>query len=414
MATICIFEDSGFENLLPLTYTRAVYELRCGIMQIFEKIVHLYPETSITLYCRDYIADTLRERSGFPVNQKVNDDICLFLNGRVISLPKDININQNIDEVGIYGNTIIYAMLKKEKAENIGPSFFLKHDSADKLKKEGVKLSECRAEMINYPWDLVHHNAEQIEKDFNILIPKGEVSGTIYSGVHLLNPSQIYIGKGSSVKPGCVLDAEEGPILIGENVTLFPNCSIKGPAFIGSGSQIKMGAKIYEGTSIGEVCKVGGEVEEIIIQSYTNKQHDGFLGHSYLGMWCNIGAGTSTSDLKNNYSNVKVPIRGEMVDSGSMFVGLTMGDHSKSGINTMFNTGTVVGVMVNVFGADYPPKYIPSFAWGGSKGLSTYNLEKAIVVAKRVMGRRKKELTHAQEKLLRKIFEITAEERKML
>jgi len=414
MSTICIFEDWGYENLLPLTYTRAVYELRCGILQIFEKVISHFPESSITFFCRDYLADTLKQRTGLPVNQRINDESCILLNGRTLFYPEEINIIQNEEQAGIYGNTLVYARLKKERARNIEPSFFLEPDSADRLKKEGVKLFEYKSELINYPWDLIHHNAEQIKRDFNILVPQGEVLGTVYNGAYLLNPSRIYIGKGSLVKPGCVLDAEQGPIYIGDNVTVFPNSCIQGPAFIGKGSQVKMGAKIYEGTSIGEVCKVGGEVEESIIHSYSNKQHDGFLGHSYLGMWCNIGAGTSTSDLKNNYSRVRVPVRGKMVDSGSMFVGLTMGDHSKSGINTMFNTGTVVGVMANVFGANYPPKFIPSFSWGGSGGLTTYDLEKAIEVAKRVMERRKKELTPAQEKLLRKIFELTADERKMI
>jgi len=156
---------------------------------------------------------------------------------------------------------------------------------------------------------------------------------------------------------------------------------------------------------------VGGELEETIVHSYSNKQHDGFLGHSYLGMWVNLGADTNNSDLKNNYGNVKVYVDGEMVDSGSMFVGLTMGDHSKSGINTMFNTGTVVGVSCNVYGGGFPPKFIPSFTWGGAEGLVEYRLDKALETARAVMNRRKIDLTAADEKLIRGIFEATAKER---
>jgi UDP-N-acetylglucosamine diphosphorylase/glucosamine-1-phosphate N-acetyltransferase len=190
------------------------------------------------------------------------------------------------------------------------------------------------------------------------------------------------------------------------------NASLQGPVYVGAKSAIKMGAKIYEGTSIGEVCKVGGEVEETIIHSYSNKQHEGFLGHAYLGQWVNIGADSNNSDLKNNYGTVKVYVDGEMVDSGLMFVGLTMGDHAKCGINTMFNTGTVVGVMSNVFGSGYPEKFIPSFTWGGVEGMETYDIDKALEVARRVMARRKTALPAAQEKMLRQVFAMTASERK--
>ena len=239
------------------------------------------------------------------------------------------------------------------------------------------------AVVINYPWNLVANNGNEIISDFNLLTSENKglkIRGKVYPGVHLLNEANIFIDEGAKIKPGVVLDAESGPIYIGKEAKIFPNAVIEGPAFIGNKTAIKIGAKIYENTSIGEVCKVGGEVEESIIHSYSNKQHDGFLGHAYLGMWVNLGADTNNSDLKNNYGSVKVIINGQQVDSGSMFVGLTMGDHSKSAINTMFNTGTVVGVSSNVFGSGFPPKYVPSFSWGGSDNLSTYNIDKALKI----------------------------------
>jgi UDP-N-acetylglucosamine diphosphorylase/glucosamine-1-phosphate N-acetyltransferase len=209
-----------------------------------------------------------------------------------------------------------------------------------------------------------------------------------------------------------VLDAENGPIYIGKNVKILPNAVIEGPAYVGDGSLIKVSAKIYENTSIGPVCKVGGEVEASIIHAFSNKQHEGFIGHSYLGTWVNIGADTNNSDLKNDYGNVKVYVDGELIDSGSMFVGLIMGDHSKSGINLMFNTGTVVGVSCNIYGSGLPPKFVPSFSWGGAQdGFVTYRIDKAIEVARRVMARRNVQLTEIDEKLFRKIFELTEEER---
>jgi len=175
---------------------------------------------------------------------------------------------------------------------------------------------------------------------------------------------------------------------------------------------MKIGAKIYGGTSVGEMCKVGGEVEGTIIHGYTNKQHDGFLGHSYIGKRVNLGAGTNNSDLKNNYGRVKVFVDGDFVDSGRMFVGLTMGDHSTTGIHTMFNTGSVVGVCCNVFGAGFPPKFIPSFSWGGGKEFSEYDLPKGIETARRMMARRQVEMGKSYEKMLRDVYRKTAEYRK--
>jgi UDP-N-acetylglucosamine diphosphorylase/glucosamine-1-phosphate N-acetyltransferase len=279
---------------------------------------------------------------------------------------------------------------------------------------EGLEKEEVDVQMIRYPWDLVSNNGKQIVADARLLTrgTSGKrIRGKVYPGAMLINRKNIFIDTGATIKPGVVLDAENGPVHIGKNVTVFPNATIEGPAFVGDGSLIKIGAKIYENTSIGEMCKVGGEVEASIIHSYSNKQHDGFLGHAYLGMWVNLGADTNNSDLKNNYGTVKVYINGEPVDSGSMFVGLTMGDHSKAGINTMFNTGTVVGVSCNVFGSGFPPKYIPSFSWGGAEGLTLYDPDKSIGVARRVMARRKVELKEADERLFRKVFELTEKER---
>jgi UDP-N-acetylglucosamine diphosphorylase / glucose-1-phosphate thymidylyltransferase / UDP-N-acetylgalactosamine diphosphorylase / glucosamine-1-phosphate N-acetyltransferase / galactosamine-1-phosphate N-acetyltransferase len=279
---------------------------------------------------------------------------------------------------------------------------------------EGLVRKEVKVTMIRYPWDLVGNNGAQLRADFAALTAgmKEKINGKVYDGAILLNREAICIDAGAKVKPGVVLDAEEGPIYIAKNAKVFPNATIEGPAYIGEGSMIKIGAKIYEDTSIGPVCKVGGEVEASIIHSYSNKQHDGFLGHAYLCKWVNLGADTNNSDLKNNYGNVRVYINGEEVDSGSTFVGLTMADHSKSAINTMFNTGTVVGVSSNIFGAGFPPKYVPSFAWGGAESMTTYDMSRSLEVARRVMGRRKVVMSAAEEGVFRKVFELTHEERR--
>jgi UDP-N-acetylglucosamine diphosphorylase/glucosamine-1-phosphate N-acetyltransferase len=182
---------------------------------------------------------------------------------------------------------------------------------------------------------------------------------------------------------------------------------IEGPAAIGAKATVKMLARLYEGTTVGPLCKVGGEVEASILHACSNKQHDGFLGHSYVGAWCNLGAGTNTSDLKNNYAPVRVSIEGREVDSGQLFVGLTMGDHSKAAVSTMFNTGTVAGVGCNIFGADFPPKDIPSFTWGGRGGLVEYDFDKFCRTAELVMARREQRLTPALRAMLEHVFHQT-------
>jgi UDP-N-acetylglucosamine diphosphorylase/glucosamine-1-phosphate N-acetyltransferase len=373
-----------------------------------EKIARRFPESRLHLFCRDYLAEVVREATpGVPVNQPPTEN-CLFLNGRFIlgeKLPAPASQNLvwkkdgEVAAAWISGNRL--SALAKIKDGIIPTSWF-----------EGLPVEEIDGTFIRYPWDLVHHNPEQIKKDFAFFNRGGQILGKIYPNVTLLDEKNIYIAAGAKIKPGVVLDAEDGPIYIDEGATIMANASLQGPLFVGAKSAIKMGAKIYEGTSIGEVCKIGGEVEESIIHSYSNKQHEGFLGHAYLGQWVNLGADTNNSDLKNNYGTVKVYVDGEMVDSGSLFVGLTMGDHAKCGINTMFNTGTVVGVMSNVFGAGYPDKFIPSFTWGGIESMETYEIDKALEVTRRVMARRKMALSAAQEKMLRQVFEMTASERK--
>lgn len=408
MRELCIFEDGGYKKLLPLVYMRPVYELRCGIDLLLDKIVRSYPGSKVGFYCREYLRESLLERYRYPVNKTNNMD-CLFINGRVL-LDEGIPLDGG-EEIGVKDGTVIYARLNRENVKIMTPSLCLTDDLMDYLKKIKVKIVDFNARIIDYPWDLISQNSVQIERDFKAITIPAKIEGEVYDGVCLLNKSQIHIGRGSKVKPCTILDAENGPIYIGEGVKVFPNVTIEGPAFIGDKSQIKIGAKIYEGTSIGEVCKVGGEVEGSILHSFSNKQHDGFLGHSYICTWCNIGAGTSNSDLKNNYGNVRVRIGGVLVDSGLMFVGLSMGDHSKTGINTMFNTGTIVGVMANVFGSGFQPKFIPSFSWGGVNGMDIYRLEEAIEVAKRVLKRRGKDLTPVQDRLIRDVFELTGQER---
>jgi UDP-N-acetylglucosamine diphosphorylase/glucosamine-1-phosphate N-acetyltransferase len=411
---ICLFESSDYTTLLPLVYLRPVYDLRCGILTLREKAGLYFPGLPFSLFSRAYLEDIMKQQNpGLKVNQ-ISGDSCLFINGQVIvdkNFVSQVDLNGE-DTVYISGNVLAAVKISGKNLELIKPNI---PDTFTLLNFKNLLQKYVEVTFIKYPWELVNNNGGQIISDFKLLTSKSNgnnIKGNVYDGAFLLNKENIFIDEGSKIKPGVILDAEPGPIFIGKNVWVYPNAVIEGPAYIGDNSRIKIGAKIYENTSIGPACKVGGEVEESVIHSYSNKQHDGFLGHSYLGSWVNLGADTNNSDLKNNYGSVKVIINGEKIDSGSLFAGLVMGDHSKAGINTMFNTGTVAGVSSNIFGAGFPDKYIPSFSWGGAGSMITYSLQKSIETAKRVMKRRNVEMTSADEILFQKVFDLTGHERK--
>lgn len=407
--SVYIFEDPSYVKLFPLAYTRPVYDLRCGMLTLREKIARAYPRGRIVLLCRPYLAEVVKEQNpGFLINEFVGGE-SLLINGRVLV---DATFRTSIRPTGndtmyLCGDVVVAVRLRatEDQASRLVEGFDI--DQFEHCAKEQIP-----ARLVEYPWDLVHTNGEELVRDVAPLFAKkNPISTSKYPGVHFVNKKAIRLANDVVLKPGVVLDAESGPIVIDDGVRILANSVIEGPVYIGKGTTIKAGAKIYGNTSIGSVCKIGGEVEASIIHSYSNKQHDGFLGHSYLGMWCNLGADTNTSDLKNNYRSVQAYNNGKMVDTGRQFLGLIMGDHSKTSINTMFNTGSVVGVSANVFGAGFPPKHVPSFSWGGSDGLVTYQLEKAVEVARLVMARRSKNLTATEAKLLQKVFELTRKER---
>ncbi|HLA69727.1 MAG TPA: GlmU family protein [Bacteroidota bacterium] len=413
--TICLFEDNHATRLLPLVYFRPVYNLKCGILSLKEKILHVFPKAVVTLHCRGYLTEYMRLRNpDFRVNELPTGDT-LFLNGRTIvdeALAKQLSDGRD-DHVFMAGDDVVAARVQ---ASNLGRVRGKIGDPISAGLFDGMPRSTVNATMISYPWDLVRHNGDELVKDFGRLMKrvKGKrIRGDVSKGAHVLGRNDIYVGEGACVNPGVVLDAEEGPIYIGKKARIFPQATILGPVSVGDQSWVKVGAQIYEHTSIGPLSKVGGEVEETIIHGYSNKQHGGFLGHAYIGAWVNLGADTNNSDLKNNYGNVRVSIGDELVDTGMQFVGLTMGDHSKSAINSMFNTGTVVGASCNIFGYGFPPKYVPSFSWGAAgETFTTYGVDKAIDVARRVMSRRKVALASPEERLFKKVFELTSDERR--
>ena len=415
---ICIFEDNLFGNLEPLSFSRPVFELVCGMNSLLEKFVRYFSAADITLIVRPELANLTKQlHPKFKVNLLPSEE-ALFINGRILSddifvnslafVSKKPRIFTNNGEVA--AAYICGDLLKAIKA-NPNELFEL----ANSRKYE---VMDIEATWINYPWDLLtHHNSEfLIDAKFYFLLnskkSKSNIRGTVFDGVNFVNKENIFIADGASVKPGTTLDASSGPIIIEKNAQVFPNSVIQGPVYIGENSIVKSLSWIYENVFVGKFCKVGGEIEHSIILPYSNKQHTGFLGHAYLGSWVNLGADTNCSDLKNNYSTVKVYINGKEVDTKSQFLGLIMGDHSKSSINSMFNTGTIVGFSCNIFGADFPPKYVPSFSWGGSGSLVEYDINKSLATARIVMQRRNQDLNPDTAKLFSHIFEITENERR--
>lgn len=412
---ICIFEDEHYINFEPLVYSRPVYDLVCGMSTLKEKMIRAFPKEKMVLKCRKYIESFVREENPkCKVNQFDNDDY-LFINGRIVApsnLKNILKVKSNDDKVFVSKGIVVAAKVSKKKIIELSLD---KVDVIDTKLFNKLPSEEVNVECAQYLWDLIYLNGKEIQKDFEFYSKgkkrKASVKRKKYEGVSFVNRKNIFIGNEVEIKPGVVLDASTGPIFIEKNVTIFPNAVIQGPVYIGESSKIKSCATIYPNVSIGYVCKVGGEVEDSIIHSYTNKQHSGFLGHSYLGSWINIGADTNCSDLQNNYGSIKVQVNGRHIDSGKQFVGLIMGDHSKTAINTMFNTGTVVGFSSNVFGAGFPPKYIPSFSWGGIDSLKVYELSKALETAKTVFNRRDVPFDSKQNKLFEQVFELTQKDR---
>ena len=410
-ARLLIFEDASAENLKPLTWTRPAWGLRCGIVTLARKITAAYGDVEAVYHLRPYLADVVREERAVPVVSSAADakshlaGPLLLVSGRILA---DAQFAARIplegpEEVLRSGDDVVAVRL----ADGSKAAAALEGETLDAGALANLPSREVGVPLIRWPWDLVAANAREIEADFRRFAAAGHVAGEVHRAAVIEGHANVHVAEGATIQPGAVLLAEHGPISIGPGATVMAGAVIEGPVSIGPYATVKALARIYAGTTIGPVSKVGGEVEASILHAYSNKQHDGFLGHSYVGAWCNLGAGTNTSDLKNTYSTVRVSIEGRAVDTGSLFAGLLMGDHSKAGIGMMFNTGTVVGVGCNLFGGDFPPKDIPSFSWGGAGGLVEHDFEKFCRTAERVMARRDKHFTPALRTMLEYVFHQT-------
>lgn len=391
--TIVLFDDQRRDDLLPLTFTRPVAEIRMGILTISQKWSML-TGASVHYLTQDYLqAKYPNAPKGEPV---------LFVNGGVCP---DSNLVDKIsalkpNQAIVKCDTLIAAML---------------NSTVDTLPAAG--LFEMTFEYpddileVKYPWDIFRNNGEALVRDYS-LITKGRKSQPISATNTVLNPENVFIEEGARVECA-ILNAETGPIYIGKDAEVMEGSIVRGPFALGEHSALKMGAKIYGPTTVGPYCKVGGEVNNSVFFAFSNKAHDGFIGNSVIGEWCNLGADTNNSNLKNNYASVKLwnYRKKGFVDTGLQFCGLIMGDHSKCGINTMFNTGTVVGVSANIFGDGFPRNFIPCFSWGGAAGFTTYQPQKAFETARIMMSRRDLPFTDIDKEILLKVFELTREYR---
>ncbi len=381
-----LFDGHHHQKLKPLTLTRPVADLRVGLLRIHEKW-SLYLNSKVEIRCKDYLADKFSSKTN-----QADIGICAAL------LPND-ELLEAIDE--LVDNSM---MMKDGQIIAIRP-LPEENDLMDKkLNNYSVLKYSGEAKLINRPMDIFLLNENEIINDLNFINTE-ELVTEKYGEGNLIIGNQVFIEKGASVT-GATLNSTEGPIYIGKDSEIMEGVNIRGPFVLMNQSIVKMGAKIYGPTTIGPKCKVGGELGNVVFQGCSNKAHDGFLGNSVVGYWCNLGADTNTSNLKNNYSEVKSYNYDSNTyeSTGAMYCGLIIGDHSKSGINTMFNTGSVLGAFVNVFDGGFPPKFIPSFSWGGKQGFVPYRFEKAIEVAKVVMSRRNEELDEKTINIYKSIF----------
>lgn len=397
MNTTLILFDDNRDDLKPLTFTRPVCELRIGILTIKEKWEKRL-QTQASYHTAPYLS------TKYPI---VFGDLNLLINGSILPTPALCDYIQKelpTNTLLIKNGSPIALKTDKGTAEAFLFGGFVAPDTLE------TNLDFIK---INYPWEIFSNNGAALLADFQLLTA-GRTSQPLSSSNTVIgDASKIFLEEGAWVE-GSIFNTQDGPIYIGKNAMVMEGCLIRGGFALCEGAGTKMGAKIYGPTTIGPYSKVGGEVNNSVLMGYSNKGHDGFLGNSVLGEWCNLGADTNNSNLKNNYTEVQVwnYKKGSFVHTNLQFCGLIMGDHSKSAINTMFNTGTLVGVSCNIFGGDFPRKFIPSFSWGGSKNYMVYKLDAAIETAERVLQRRNKTMDDTEKAILAHVFEETAQYRK--
>jgi UDP-N-acetylglucosamine diphosphorylase / glucose-1-phosphate thymidylyltransferase / UDP-N-acetylgalactosamine diphosphorylase / glucosamine-1-phosphate N-acetyltransferase / galactosamine-1-phosphate N-acetyltransferase len=394
MPSVILFDDPSVQaNLLPFTFTRPVAGIRCGIMTLAEKWGH-WLDTLPSYLTKGYL-QRLYPFSISSTQLYINGCLCpnRALVDSILNLPAESTLRSAKDRRVLAVKTASASWKPDTATTNLSEHYFT-----------GAYTS------IQNLWDIYVENGAQIVADYALLTSHRQSLPVMDQFTNCYSPENIFIEEGATIR-AATLNAEGGPIYIGRNAVVSEGAIIQGPFAMDEGAVIAQGAKIRPNTTLGPYCKVGGEVNNSVLFGYSNKAHDGYLGNSVLGEWCNLGANTNNSNLKNDYTNVKLYsyTTQTLEDTGRIFCGLFMGDYTKAGISTMFNTGTVVGVNVNVFGAGFQPKHIPSFSWGGqAEGFAPYRFEKAAAVIRETMGRRQVDFDDKKEALLREVFEQTS------
>ena len=401
MLPICLFEDYQEVNFRPLTLSKPIFLLRTGCFTQVERIKSLFPNYSVAVDCRNSFRKLLEEESIALFKQvEEKETKVLFLNARWIPNRGDILNRISTLEAGSTSFSIFQenTLLLAWQSSGFSPDY--PEDAENKEYVEGELL-------LNGMGDLISDVGGQINADLrsigNALVG---IDSKSFSSVHFMNESAIFTNGEVKIEANCVLDAQNGPIILEDGVTVKANSVLYGPLYLGAHSTINALSRISN-AAIGPYCKIGGELSSSIVEGFSNKGHDGYLGNSYVSKWCNLGADTNTSNLRNDYGPVKLYNAQSKRDesTGLTFAGLFMADHSKCSINTMFNTGTVVGVSCNLFGSGFHDRHIPSFTWGKPGKYLPYRIDKSLKVAETMMARRGKKLTPAERSLLEKIAE---------
>lgn len=388
---VILFDDPAIrQDLLPFTFTRPTAKIRVGILTIDEKWSKAL-KNPISFLAQDYL------QKKYPLK---SSDLNLFING---ALCPDEDVVPAILQLEPGQVLIQHGIILASRQKDVN----LPDNSSGKVISYSKPIT-----IIDKPWKIFGYNAAQIKADFKMITAGRKSAGIKDKHTAVYGEENLFVEEGVDVK-AAIINAEPGPVYLGKNCVVQEGVLIHGSLALCEGSHLNMGAKMRGDSTVGPFSKVGGEVSNSVIFGFSNKAHDGFLGNSVLGEWCNLGADTNTSNLKNNYDKVKLwsHVNENFIDTGLQFCGLMMGDHSKCGINTMFNTGTVVDVSSNIFGEGFPRNYIPSFSWGGAKGLTVYQFEKALQTAGRAMARRNILLDENDREILKKVFEITTPNR---
>jgi UDP-N-acetylglucosamine diphosphorylase/glucosamine-1-phosphate N-acetyltransferase len=416
--TVILFEDEGYRLLLPLVFSRPLFELRCGIFTLRERLAALLNRPPAAI-CRPHLADVYGA-GRWPLGLLSSSQPLLFLNARardlhwlpaLLTAPLDTVFLADAAPSLLGTTTLLGARLSPTLASAVLLDL-LQQRSQDALAelRRFAQLVEVDTELLTFPWDIIRANGEQIVRDLPLLVRQSgwasaEQRKLADRSVLIHNPAQVYLHPQAQLEGPLVLDARDGPIVI-DAAKIEPFSFIQGPAAIGAGSLLAS-ARLRGESTIGPVCRIGGEVEASVVQGYSNKHHDGFLGHAYVGEWVNIGAMTTNSDLKNTYGSVRVVLEGYgQLDSGILKLGCFLADHVKLGIGLHLSGGAVIGTGSNIFGVHAAPKTIPPFTWGGEV-FREYRIEGMIEVARKVMGRRERLLTPAYEAMLREVFAMT-------